>query len=167
MQKSCILIWLLVLFNLMSFNVGCSENGAVSVAPTNSTTSQANNPSVLPQLGTPTTSFTAVSTINVQDAYKLIQNNKDNQNFVILDVRTNDEFKSGHINGAINIDYYSPDFKDKIIQLDRNKEYLVYCRTGIRAAASVQIMLDSGFTKVQNLSGGIVQWINAGYPTEK
>ena len=86
---------------------------------------------------------------------------------MIIDVRTADEFNSGHLAKAVNIDYYSPNFKSNIAKLDRNIEYLIYCRTGVRGAAATQIMLDIGFTRVYNLTGGILEWTKAGYPTAK
>jgi rhodanese-related sulfurtransferase len=108
-----------------------------------------------------------VPTITVSDANASIQKNSGNANFVLLDVRTADEFTSGHIAAAINIDYYAADFKANIAKLDKNKQYLVYCRTGIRGAASVQIMLDQGFTKTQNMAGGITEWMQEGYAVVK
>lgn len=97
----------------------------------------------------------------------MIKNNQNNPNFVILDVRTAAEFGAGHLAGAVNIDYYGAHFKTNVGQLDKSKQYLVYCRTGIRGAASVQIMLDLGFKQTQNLTGGITQWIADGYATVK
>jgi rhodanese-related sulfurtransferase len=114
-----------------------------------------------------TSSSSEVPSINTLNGYNLIQKNRDNPNFIILDVRTTDEFKSGYIAGAINIDYNSPDFKANIGKLDKNKQYLVYCRTGIRGAAAVQIMIDLGFKQVQNLTGAITSWIEDGYPIVK
>ena len=70
--------------------------------------------------------------ITTREALELVQRNKENPNFVILDVRTPEEFKSGYIEGAINIDYYGPGFPVEIGKLDRTKTYLVYCRTGNR-----------------------------------
>jgi rhodanese-related sulfurtransferase len=128
-------------------NAGCSR-----AAPKIDST-----PEVIPQTAN-------VSSITIQDAYKLIQDNRDNPGFIIVDVRTADEFSSGHLANAVNIDFYSPDFKSNIDKLDRNKEYLIYCRTGIRGAAAIKIMKELGFTRVYNLAGGIVQWIDAGYP---
>ncbi|MFC1910316.1 rhodanese-like domain-containing protein [Chloroflexota bacterium] len=69
----------------------------------------------------------AYKVISAQTAYDMIQDNKDNSDFVILDVRTPDEFNSGHIAGAIMIDINSPNFKAKLSEIDRNKIYLVYC----------------------------------------
>ncbi len=104
-----------------------------------------------------------VPTITAPDAYNLIQKYIGNPNFVILDVRTAGEFNSGYIAGAINIDYESTQFNADISKLDRNKQYLVYCRTGIRGAFATQIMMSLGFKEVQNLTGGITAWIQDGY----
>lgn len=116
---------------------------------------------------TTSTPLPNVPTITTQDAYNLIRNNQGNPNFVVLDVRTADEFNSGYIAGAINIDYYSSEFKADIGKLDKNKQYLVYCRMGVRGAASVQIMMDLGFKQTQNMAGGITEWIQDGYPIVK
>jgi rhodanese-related sulfurtransferase len=105
-----------------------------------------------------------VPTITVPDAYILIQENTNNPDFVILDVRTQSEFDTGYIAGAINIDYESSQFNTDISQFDKSKQYLVYCRTGIRGAFATQIMMGLGFEKVQNLTGGITAWIQDGYP---
>ena len=113
---------------------------------------------------TSTTTTTNVPTITAPDAYNLIQQNIGNPNFIILDVRTADEFNSGHIAGAINIDYTSAQFTADVGMLDKTKQYLVYCRTGIRGAAATQIMVGLGFVNVQNIAGGITAWIQDGYP---
>lgn len=106
----------------------------------------------------------AVPTISPLEAYDLIQKNWGNASFILLDVRTPDEFNSGHIANAINLDYYSPDFKSLVGKLDRSNQYLVYCRTGIRGAFATRIMLDLGFKEALNLSGGITRWVREGYP---
>jgi rhodanese-related sulfurtransferase len=84
--------------------------------------------------------------------------------FVIIDVRTAAEFDAGYIAGAINVDYESAQFTADIGKIDMNKQYLVYCRTGVRGEAATQIMLSLGFKQVQNMDGGITAWIEAGYP---
>jgi rhodanese-related sulfurtransferase len=117
---------------------------------------------------TPTTTSSSIPlplAITTQDAFSLIQANKTNPGLVILDVRTAAEFSGGHIANAVNIDYYSPDFRANVGTLDRNNRYVVYCRTGIRGAAATQIMQEIGFTQVQNLTGGLDQWVLDGYPT--
>jgi rhodanese-related sulfurtransferase len=115
---------------------------------------------------TPATTTTAsVPIIDAPDAYNLIQQNINNPHFIILDVRTADEFNAGHIAGAVNIDYTSAQFTADVSLLDKSNQYLVYCATGVRGAAATQIMLGLGFTNVQNVAGGITAWIQDGYPT--
>jgi len=59
----------------------------------------------------------------------MIQSNQNNPNFIIIDVRTREELNAGHIAKASMVDYESQDFNAKISELDRNKKYLVYCRS--------------------------------------
>ena len=78
---------------------------------------------------------------------------------VILDVRTEDEFESGHIPNALNIDLrMGPGFIDEVNALDKKKSYYVYCRSGARSAQAVQLMRDLGFSETYNLIGGILEW---------
>ena len=78
---------------------------------------------------------------------------------VILDVRTEEEFESGYIPNAKNIDLrMGPGFIDEINNLEKNKSYYVYCRSGARSAQAVQLMRDLGFNKTYNLLGGILDW---------
>ncbi len=74
----------------------------------------------------------------------------------IVDVRTKEEFEEEHIDGAINFDIYSPGFQGNIRELDKNKSYLVYCTSGSRSLQAVMYMRKIGFTKVENLGGGIM-----------
>ena len=71
----------------------------------------------------------------------------------VIDVRTPEEFADGHLDGARNIDVSAGDFESRIEELDRDGSYVVYCRTGSRAAAAVRTMLDAGFTDVVNGGG--------------
>ena len=87
--------------------------------------------------------------INLKNAIKNINNST---NLIMLDVRTAEEYSSGNIPNSINIDVLSPDFKSKIELLDKNKEYLVYCRSGNRSAIASSIMATNGFIKIYNLN---------------
>ena len=89
-------ISLFVVLNMVLIT-GCIQT-TVQTIPTLSTTS------------TSTTTAASVPTIDAPDAYNLIQQNINNPDFVVLDVRTADEFNAGHIAGAINIDYTSAQF---------------------------------------------------------
>ncbi|TDD74166.1 rhodanese-like domain-containing protein [Flavobacterium caseinilyticum] len=81
------------------------------------------------------------------------------ENAVILDVRTEDEFNEGFIASAINIDIHrGQDFVTEIEALDKNKNYYVYCRSGMRSAKACEIMNQLGFENAYNLIGGITEW---------
>jgi len=108
-----------------------------------------------------------IKNITPLQADHLIKANKDNANFVILDVRTPSEYVQGYIKNAVNLDYNSPDFKALVNSLDKNKTYLVYCRTGVRSAAASQMMSELGFKDIYNMNGGITDWQAAGLPIEK
>ena len=78
---------------------------------------------------------------------------------VILDVRTEEEFESGYIKGALNMDIRGgPDFLDSIESLDKSKSYFLYCRSGARSGQACQLMSQMGFSALYNLDGGVLAW---------
>ena len=84
--------------------------------------------------------------------------NQDND-AVILDVRTEEEFIEGYIPNAKNIDIYKGQgFLDEIEKLDKSKNYYVYCRSGARSAQACALMQQHGFENAYNLMGGITDW---------
>ena len=105
--------------------------------------------------------------ITPEEAYILKQENKDNPNFVILDVRTPEEFSGEYIGNAVNLDYYSNTFKNDLDKLNKNKTYLIYCRSGRRSENALNIMKDLDFKEVYNVLGGIIKWKSEGLPAIK
>lgn len=69
----------------------------------------------------------------------------------VIDVRTPGEFTSGHLEGALNFDIQGMSFMEEIATLDPDATYLVYCRSGSRAAAAVDTMKSIGIDNVTNL----------------
>jgi len=96
--------------------------------------------------------------VSVSQAKQMIESNP---NLVILDVRTQAEYDSGHIQNATLIPL--TELASRLGELDKNKEILVYCGSGGRSATASQILADNGFSKVYNMLGGITAWRNAGY----
>lgn len=92
---------------------------------------------------------------------------KGNPNALLIDVRTPAEYAEGHIEGARLIDFYAPDFRQRIAALDKNKTYFIYCRSGSRSGQVLQIMKELGFKKVYNLERGFNSWMQEGLPVEK
>ena len=87
--------------------------------------------------------------------------------FVLLDVRTPKEFQAERIEGAAMVDYLSPSFRDEMGKLDREKTYLVYCRTGNRTKGALKVMRELGFRNVLHMASGITGWKEAGFPTAR
>jgi len=106
-----------------------------------------------------------IEDITPQEAFNLIQENQNNPDFIILDVRTPEEFAEEHIENAINIDYYSEAFPEEIDKLDRDKIYLIYCRSGIRSRNTLDVFEELGFREAYNMTGGIIQWRDEELPT--
>lgn len=79
-------------------------------------------------------------------------------NAVILDVRTEGELIEGEIPNHIMINLMSPDFLEKIQELNKEKTYFLYCRSGGRSERACQMMEGLGFEKLYNLMGGIQAW---------
>ena len=106
-------------------------------------------------------SQTAVATglVDSDRAEELIGSVDD---LVVLDVRTPEEFAAGVLPGAILIDINNPSFTSEVSELDPERPYLVYCRSGNRSAAAVEIMQDLGFTEIYELEDGIQAWVGSG-----
>ncbi len=102
-----------------------------------------------------------------QGAYELLRNNASNPDFVVLDVRTPAEFAGGHIPEATNVDFEASDFAAQLSKLNKDKTYLVYCRTGSRSGQATELMNSMGFKHVYDVQGGITAWEQAGLPTTK
>ena len=83
-------------------------------------------------------------------------------NAQLIDVRSPKEFDSDHLEGAVNIDYNSPEFKSEIEKLDKSKPTFVYCLSGGRSASAIQTMKELGFTNLTELEGGMLKWRNSG-----
>jgi rhodanese-related sulfurtransferase len=85
------------------------------------------------------------------------------KNAIIIDVRRPEEFKSGHIKGAINANWQNLDeFTAKTATLDKSKPVYVYCLGGVRSDKAADFLLKNGFKQVTGLDGGIKAWTDAG-----
>jgi rhodanese-related sulfurtransferase len=88
-------------------------------------------------------------TIDSNSAMSLIEDNA-----IVIDVRTVDEFNTGHIDGAINIPVDSIDG----ISYDKDATIIVYCASGMRSSNAAKTLIDLGYTNVYNLDGGLINW---------
>ena len=89
------------------------------------------------------------------------------KNSVVLDVRTPREFAAGHVPGAVNIDWHSRAFNEKVEALDKSKTYLIHCQSGVRSAAAARRMTELKFSHLFDYSGGWADYSKSGKPIEK
>ncbi len=82
---------------------------------------------------------------------------------LLLDVRTPEEFASGHIAGAVNISVEQ--LAGRLSEVPQDKPVVLYCRSGNRSGQAAQILEQAGYTQIYDL-GGIVAWAEQGYPVE-
>ena len=141
-----------VLLGLTTLVIAIAGGGCNSTAGVTQTTTP-----------TITSASQGIHDISVAEAYALIQENKANPDFKIIDIRTPEEYAAGHLEDSTLIDYYAENFKAELGKLDRVKSYLIYCRTANRSGQARDIMKGMGFLSVYNMEGGIVAWQAAGY----
>lgn len=96
--------------------------------------------------------------VNVQQAKELIDNNE----VVVIDVRTQKEYDEGHIPNATLIP--EDEIDNKMDQLDKDASYLMVCRSGNRSSNASEMLAKNGFTHIKNMKGGMNEWT---YEVEK
>ncbi|WP_291441416.1 rhodanese-like domain-containing protein [Desulfovibrio sp.] len=100
--------------------------------------------------------------VDTQQVMKLVAENKNNPQFVILDVSPEPAFARAHIEGAVSMAANSPNFESKVQELDREKTYLVYCMGGRWTPEAINIMQKYKFSHVIAASEGLSGWMRAG-----
>ena len=100
--------------------------------------------------------------VTVERTRELLQ---EMPSMVILDVRTDGEYRDGHIEGAVNIPVN--ELEGRLGELEKDDETLVYCRTGNRSGTAVGILKENGYEKIFHMNNGITAWTAAGYLTVK
>jgi rhodanese-related sulfurtransferase len=100
--------------------------------------------------------------VSAQEFNKLISTG----NYTLLDIRTPKEFEEGHINTAINIDFYGREF-EQTIEIYKNVPVLLYSRSSGQSKQALTKMSEKNFKKVIELENGIVAWKREGLPLVK
>ncbi len=108
-----------------------------------------------------------IKDISAQEAWELVQDNRGNPDFIVLDVRTPEEYNEGHIEGAVMIDFNAGNFREEVDKLDKDKDYLLYCRSGNRSGKALAIMEELGFLEIYHMSGGMLEWKAEALPLVK
>jgi len=97
--------------------------------------------------------------ISAEKVYKIISEKKD---YLILDVRTKEEFDGEHLESATLIPV--DELEARLGELPKNKPIIVYCMSGRRSTKASEILINNHFSPVYNMTGGIEQWKKEGYP---
>ena len=96
--------------------------------------------------------------VHTVDTKVFAQKLKGDKNAQLLDVRTPEEYKEGHIKNAANLDWYEDSFAVKAAKYDKSKPVYVYCQAGVRSAKAAKKLSEMGFQTIYNLDGGYSQW---------
>ena len=82
--------------------------------------------------------------------------------YILVDVRTTEEYESGHIQNAVNFDFYSESFQKEILSLDKSASIILYCRTQNRSTKTANYLKENGYKEITVLEGGITSWVKNG-----
>jgi hydroxyacylglutathione hydrolase len=104
---------------------------------------------------------TKLSLINVTDLKEMMSE----EELFVLDVRSIDEYRGGHIDGSLNL--YAGTLNDNYRQVPRDKPVAVICKTGTRSSFACSVLLRHGFRNLHNVLGGMDAWKHNGYPMVK
>lgn len=91
----------------------------------------------------------------------------DRDSSQLVDVRTLEEFREGHLKNAHNICVTDGDFEENILKLDKEKPIYLYCRSGKRSARAAKMLKDLGFKEIYDMEGGYLNWESQDLETEK
>ena len=82
--------------------------------------------------------------------------------YILVDVRTAEEYESGHIQDAVNFDFYSESFQNDILTLDKSSSIILYCRTQNRSTKTANYLKENGYKQITVIVGGITSWVKNG-----
>ena len=82
--------------------------------------------------------------------------------YILVDVRTIEEYESGHIQDAVNFDFYSKSFQNDILSLEKSTSIILYCRTQNRSTKTANYLKENGYKEITVLEGGITSWVKNG-----
>ena len=136
-----------------------ASGAALSLALISPLAACISSPSSSTTAATPVQETKAITKVDPATAESLVK-----QGVTVLDVRTPEEYATGHIAGAVNVNWEGADFAAQVKQLDPATPVLVYCHSGNRSGQAVQVMEQEGFQRIFDLGGGVLAWNAAGQP---
>ncbi len=110
------------------------------------------------------TAVTDLIDVTPEEALKIIESGRE---VFVLDVRTPEEFESGHLPNAVNIDILDSGFSDRFARTIHGGCCLVYCKSGVRSAKALEALRDMGLACIYHMHAGYTGWEKAGYKSEE
>lgn len=102
--------------------------------------------------------------VQVSQEALLERQQKGDEATYVLDVRSPEEYASGHVPGAVNIPY--DQIASRIAEVPKDKDVVLYCKSGRRAGIAAEVLAGQGYTRLQHLEGDIVAWVDKGRPVD-
>lgn len=158
-----------VVVAVLLLSAGASFAGA-SVADTPATKAPPGAPaasSVSAASATPPTAAKGAVVKPITADELLARQHAKDASLAVLDVRTPEEFAEGHVPGAVNVPHDQVESRLAELQSLRDKDVVLYCRSGRRAGMAAETLQKAGFTRLQHLEGDMQGWTAAGRPTAK
>lgn len=150
MNKKIVLIWLLLTLIISS----CTNNDIIKLNESDSNIIGSKNSSNVESMNLEKVNLN-IKTVSL----KVFKSELSNNNLILIDLRTNEEVAQWVISWAKQIDFYWKEFKDELDNLDKNKKYLIYCRSWSRSAKTLKLMKELWFKNVLNLEWWINWWL--------
>ena len=109
---------------------------------------------------------TAESSTSIDTTYKEavmlspeeFQKGASKSNAVLIDTRFPAEYEQGHIEGAINMNFFDPNFKAQLLEMNKNKKYYLYCKNDTNSEAAAEFLMKNDYPDVFVLEGGYEAW---------
>jgi len=107
----------------------------------------------------------AAATVTPMTQEQLLEHQaKHPQHLFLLDVRSPEEFKAGHVPGAVNVPY--DQIASRLADVPKDKDVVLYCRSGRRAGIAAEVLQANGYTRLSHLEGDMNAWVEKGRPVE-
>jgi rhodanese-related sulfurtransferase len=102
--------------------------------------------------------------IDVNEAFSFLKNHKNDENIVVLDIRSKEEFDRGHLENAILLDYSQTSFPSEIEKLNKDKRYIIIDSNGRKSMNTLELMKELRIEKAHAVKGGYEEWQKTGLP---
>ncbi|MGB9980257.1 rhodanese-like domain-containing protein [Methanobacterium sp.] len=105
--------------------------------------------------------------VEPKEVFNILEKHRGNPDFVVLDIRTPEEYDEGHIENAYFLNIKSEGFENELDKMDKNKKYFVYDNVEDRSRKTVELMEKQGYKEAHIIMGGMNKWKERRLPVER